>query len=200
MTDSNSPDPDFDWLANVYSSHSAINHPSELHGLMIGELAAGSRKNPDEWIVMVLDHMGIEELNTIRQTHLVPDLIDFYQKTDQEIEQDSSAFDLLLPDDDYDLSDRVESLTVWVRGFLEGLAIALGEKLNNVDSELQEIMRDFVEICQLDARVGTEESAEKEFFEICEFVRVGVLNLYAEFNQPSAHQLDEGSSGSPTLH
>lgn len=200
MSETTLPDSDFDWLANIYASHGAINHPSELHGLMIGELTAGLRKTPDAWIAMVLEHMGVEALNTERQTHIVPDLVEFYQKTSQLIEQDSSAFNLLLPDDDYELSARLESLTAWVQGFLEGLAISLGDQLNKIDQDLQEIMRDLVEICQLDPRVGPSESAEKEFFEICEFVRVGVLNLFAEFNQPEITDSEAQAPGGHTLH
>lgn len=190
---------DFDWLANVYNSHNAINHPSELHGLLFGALSGGVRMSADEWMTLVMDHMGIEELDTSRQTNLNQDLIDFYQKVSESVEKDSSALKLLLPDDDYALSERLESLALWVRGFLEGLAISAQGALSKVDEELQEILRDFVEISQLDARVSDSEEGEREFFEICEYVRIGVLNLYAEFNQlPEVESNNEDDQ--PTLH
>lgn len=189
----------FDWLANVYTSHSAINHPSELHGLLFGELSGGIRLTEDEWLTLVIDHMGIEELNTERQTNLNHDLVEFYQHTNDEVEKDSSAFTLLLPDDDYALSERVEALSLWTRGFLEGLAISAQGALNKISDDLQEILRDFVEISQLDDRVVDSEDGEREFFEICEYVRIGVLNLYAEFNQlPEAE--NDNKADQPTLH
>lgn len=199
MAEAEYKEADFDWLANVYNSHSAFNHPSELHGLMFGELSGGLRREGPEWIAMVIEHMGVEQLDTSRQTNIENDLIDFYQRVDDQVEQDSSAFTLLLPDDEYALTERVESLGLWVRGFLEGLAIAAQGALNKVSEDLQEILRDFVEISQLDSRVPESEEGEREFFEICEYVRIGVLNLYAEFNQlPEVEEGDE--SAQPTLH
>lgn len=177
-------DSDFDWLANIYNSHSAINHPSELHGLLLGQLAGGERLEPEQWLEMVLEHMGIERLDTEKQAHVEEDLAEFYEAVDQELEQDSSALVLLLPDDDYPLSERLESLGYWVRGFLEGVALAASESLAKSNEDLQEILRDLIQISQLDSRVGESEEGEREFFEVCEYVRVGVLNLYAEFNQP----------------
>jgi len=56
-----------------------------------------------------------------------------------------------------------------------------------------------VEICQLDSRVMQSESGEKDFFEITEYVRVGVLNLYAELN-PGHVQKQKIADHKPTLH
>lgn len=189
------PDSEFDWLANVYTTQGAINHPSELHGLLLGHLAAGARFDNTEWLGMVLEHMGIEQLDMTRQPGLADDLAGLYEHVDQEIEQDSSAFALLLPDDDYALTERLEALALWVRGFLEGIALSAQEQLAKVDDELQEMLRDLVQISQLDERVSTSEDAEREFFEICEYVRIGVLNLYAEFNAPAKTE-----DAQPTLH
>ncbi len=197
MIEATAPDMGFDWLANVYQSHGAINHPSELHGLLIGELAAGVDIKPAAWLQMVCDHMGVETLDTEKKARIKEDLIDFYQGVAEAIDQDSSAFTLLLPDDDYALSERVESLAVWVRGFLEGIALGASDRLVSVDADMQEILRDFVEISQLDSRIQSSEEGERELFEVGEYVRVGVLNLYATFNEPD---VDSGSDNAPTLH
>lgn len=191
-------DSQFDWLANIYTSHGAINHPSELHGLMVGEIVGSLRRTASDWLNQVLEHMGVESLDNERHANVTEDLLGFYAHTLEGMDKDSSSFILMLPDDDYDLSERVESLVVWVRGFLEGIAISASDRLKNIDSELQEILKDFVDICQIDTRVEQDESGEKEFFEISEYVRIGVLNLYAELNAPSIG--DEASTDSPTLH
>ncbi len=177
-------DSQFDWLANIYNSHGAINHPSELHGLMVGEIVGSLKRTATDWLNQVLEHMGVESLDNERHANVTEDLLGFYAHTLEGIDKDSSSFVLLLPDDDYALSERVESLVVWVRGFLEGIAISASDRLQKMDSELQEILKDFVEICQIDARVDEDESGEKEFFEISEYIRIGVLNLYAELNEP----------------
>lgn len=202
-------DSDFDWLANIYNAHGAINHPSELHGLLLGALAGGQRFELEQWQAMILEHMGIEVLNLEKQPYLEEDLAEFYQAVDQELERDSSSLKLLLPDDEYALTERLESLAQWVRGFLEGIALAASEGLGKADEELQELVRDLVDISQLDTRVPEDEEGERAFFEVCEYVRVGVLNLYAEFNQPavpdgSAEPNESGASSElgagPTLH
>ena len=201
MSKTLSNDSDFDWLANIYTVHGAINHPSELHGLLLGVLAGGQRMDGDQWLELVLDHMGVEALNTEKQTYLKEDLAEFYEVVDQELEQDSSSLMLLLPDDDYPLAQRLESLAHWVRGFLEGIALAASNALAKVSDDLQEMLRDLVEISQLDARVESSEDGEREFFEVSEYVRVGVLNLYAEFNQPSTSEpQSSGAANGPTLH
>jgi len=205
MTDTLPPaelpiDSDFDWLANVYTRHGAINHPSELHGLIMGEITGCLKRTPSDWITLVLEHMGVDALNTELQANVAEDLIAFYHQAIDTIEQDSSSFNLLLPDDDYVLTERVDSLSVWVRGFLEGLSIAASDKLAALDKELQEIIRDLVEICNIDSRVEAGEAGEKEFFEIYEYVRVCVLNLYAEFNTPDINKDGENTESSPTLH
>jgi len=199
--DEQQTDADFDWLANVYSRHGAINHPSELHGLMIGEIVGAMLRTPGDLIAQILEHMGVEELDSERLANVAEDLVSFYHSTSDAIAKDSSSFNLLLPDDDYALSERVDSLVVWVRGFLEGIAIAASDKLSKADTDLQEILRDFVDICQLDSRVEQDEAGEKEFFEIVEYVRVGVLNLYAELNQPDGDaESAETTQVPPTLH
>jgi yecA family protein len=199
------PDSQFDWLANIYNRHGAINHPSELHGLMLGEIVGNLKRTSADWLQQVYDHMGVEALDEDRYANATEDLLRFYQETINMIDKDSSSFTLLLPDDDYELSERVDSLVLWVRGFLEGIAISASERLQKLDKELQEILRDFVEICQIDSRVEQDETSEKEFVEILEYVRIGVLNLYAELHHPGdvSKTGDEPVpplSGSPTLH
>jgi len=190
-------DSQFDWLANIYNRHGAINHPSELHGLMIGEIVGNLRRTATDWLQQVYEHMGIEALDDQRYANAAEDLLSFYQQTMESLDKDSSSFSLLLPDDDYELSERIDSLVLWVRGFLEGIAISASDRLQKLDNDLQEILKDFVEICQLDSRVEQDEAGEKEFVEILEYIRIGVLNLYAELNEPVIANQEQDA---PTLH
>ncbi|KZY43400.1 hypothetical protein A3732_14385 [Oleiphilus sp. HI0050] len=198
---------DFDWLANVYNRQGAINHPSELHGLLLGEITGGIKRTANDFLAQVLEHMGVDELNVAAQANVVEDLLAFYSQVSEGIDKDSSSFTLLLPDDDYVLSERLEAMVLWVRGFLEGIAISASERLNSASKDLEEILKDLVEICQLDPRVEPTEEGEREFFEVVEYVRVGVLNLYAEFNQPEVEDSTEEKAAisdidpdTPTLH
>lgn len=194
-------DAGFDWLANVYTHHGAITHPSELHGLTIGEFAGGLRRQAQEWPAMVAQHMEVESLDTSRQTHLIKDLQDFYQHELNLVDNDTESFALLMPDDDYPMQERAEALIAWISGFLEGLSTAAGSTLVTVDAELQEVLRDFVEITQLDTAILQDETTEKELFEVCEYVKIGVLSLFGLFNPPKAEANDNAAAEArQTLH
>lgn len=199
MDNEDSQENDFDWLANVYNRQGAINHPSELHGLLIGEITGGIQRTANDFLSMVMDHMGVNELNVESQANVVEDLLAFYNQVCEGIDKDSSSFALLMPDDDYDLSERLQSLVLWVRGFLEGIAVSASDRLNSAPKDLQEILQDLVEICQLDTRIDASEEGERELFEVSEYARIGVLNLYAEFNQPASEDAGDGEDA-PTLH
>ena len=50
---------EFERWANIFTSHQAFSHPSELHGLLCGRLVTGARIDESEWLAMVCEHMGI---------------------------------------------------------------------------------------------------------------------------------------------
>ena len=189
---------EFEWLANVYNINGAINHPSELHGIMIGHITGNTKLKDDEWLAMCLDHMGIEEFNVEKQPHVHQDLCKFYHDTLDSVAADSSAFQICLPDDSYSIAERGEALGAWVGGFLEGIAVTQTQALASLDEDLQEILRDLVEISQLDSRMDSSETTERDFFEVCEYVRIGTLNLYLEFNELADGAANEEAA--PTLH
>lgn len=105
---------DFDWLANVYNRQGAINHPSERHGLLLGEITGGIKRTANDFLAQVLEHMGVDELNVAAQANVVEDLLAFYSQVSEGIDKDSSSFTLLLPDDDYVLSERLEAMVLWL--------------------------------------------------------------------------------------
>ena len=198
MSDDVHVESEFEWLANVYNLNGAINHPSELHGIMIGHITGNTKLKDDEWLAMCLDHMGIEEFNVEKQPQVHQELCRFYHETLDGIAADSSAFQICLPDDSYVLAERGEALGAWVGGFLEGLAVTQTQALATLDEDLQEILRDLVEISQLDSRLDSSETSERDLFEVCEYVRIGTLNLYLEFNDPEEPASTEDAA--PTLH
>jgi len=172
----------FELLANVYSRYGAINHPSELHGLLVGRLSGGKRPTKAQWQNEVIEHMGVELQGD--EQDLNPQLLaEIADETLSQLQSSSFEFELLLPDDDYSLPERIESLGSWVRGYLEGIALSAGSNLMQLNAELQELLRDLVAITQIDEDVEENEDGEKEWMEIAEFVRIAVLTLFAELNQ-----------------
>lgn len=198
MTDFNvEQESDFDWLANFYASQGAINHPCELHGLLIGRLSGGERLNADEWLRLVVEHMGLEQLvQDDKSERALTNLVELYTNNVQQLEEMAMGFSLVLPDDEFILSQRVEALGMWVRGFLEGLALSAKGQLQTAESDIQELLRDLVAISQIDDQAEDSEDAEKEINEIIEYVRIGVVTVFSEFNGQEEPEDDQ----SKTLH
>ncbi len=182
---------DYDLWAEVHNRHGAINHPSELHGLLSGELSAGERLSTNRWEDLVCEHLGTDQL----QTELGDDLPSpqallhsFYATTLAALQSESMDFRLLLPPEQAPLTQRLEGLSAWVRGFLEGVARAAGDGLARAPEDVRELVRDFVAITQVEMEAEESDEADRELEEIVEYVRIGVLNVFAEFNRPEPNE------------
>lgn len=192
MADVTDPDTDrvydFDAWTDLHYRHEAINHPSELHGLLSGQLAAGERLSSERWEHLACEHLGCEQLKEDLGEDLPSAramLHAFYGRTLSSLQSESMDFQLLLPSDQVGLGQRLEALSAWVRGFLEGMARAAGEGLSTAPDDIRELVRDFVAITQVEMDADDSEDSEKELQEISEYVRIGVLNVFAEFNRPA---------------
>ncbi|WP_203299577.1 UPF0149 family protein [Marinobacter sediminum] len=186
---------EFERWANVFTAHKAFSHPSELHGVLCGRLAAGSRIEEPEWLNMVCEHMGLPENAADDSEDLAPFMNKAYDQTLSHLKSTDMSFHPLLPDDDYAIEQRLEALVAWVRGFLEGMALSAGEALGQAPDEIRELIEDMVAISQLaDDEEGSDES-EQQLLEITEYIRLGALAVFTEFNAP-----ERPASPSPTLH
>lgn len=186
---------DFDLWSDLHDRHGAINHPSELQGLLTGELAAGERLSPERWESLALEHLGCDQL----LTEAVKDepgpqalLHAFYGATLSALQSEDMDFRLLLPPEQAPLNQRLEALSSWVRGFLEGMARAAGDGISKAPDDIRELVRDFVAISQVEHDAQDSEDGDREAEELAEYVRIGVLNVFAEFNRPQP--------GEQTLH
>ena len=52
----------FDDFADMFVELGAFGTPSELHGLLTGQLAAGVRADAEAWLAMVVAHLDVQEL------------------------------------------------------------------------------------------------------------------------------------------
>ncbi|MBB5319843.1 UPF0149 family protein [Marinobacter oulmenensis] len=185
---------EFERWANVFTAHRAFSHPSELHGVLSGRLAAGSRIEEPEWLAMVCEHMGLAEQALDESEDLVPFMNAAYRNALQQLQSNDMTFQPLLPDEDYAIEQRLEALVAWVRGFLEGMAMAAGESLGQAPDEIRELIEDLVAISQLSEEEEADEESEQQLLEITEYVRLGAVTVFTEFNEP------EKPAQGPTLH
>lgn len=186
---------EFERWANVFTAHKAFSHPSELHGVLCGRLAAGSRIEEPEWLNMVCEHMGLPENAADDSEDLAPFMNKAYEQTLSHLKSTDMSFHPLLPDDDYAIEQRLEALVAWVRGFLEGMALSAGEALGQAPDEIRELIEDMVAISQLADDEEASDESEQQLLEITEYIRLGALAVFTEFNAP-----ERPASPSPTLH
>jgi len=186
---------EFERWANVFTAHKAFSHPSELHGSLCGRLAAGARIQEQDWLAVACEHMGLAEQALEESDDLGAFMNDVYEKTLAQLQSSEMSFQPLLPDDDYAIEQRLEALIAWVRGFLEGMAVAAGAALGQAPDEIRELIEDMVAISQLSEDEESDEESEQQLLEITEYVRLGALAVFTEFNEP-----EKPAGNTPTLH
>jgi uncharacterized protein YgfB (UPF0149 family) len=87
----------------------------------------------------------------------------------------------VIADDDSPLREQANTLIEWCQGYLVGLGLS---SVETSDEEVTEMIKDISEISQLDADLLDTDDNAKDFYEIVEFVRIGVLFIQ-ETLQPS---------------
>ncbi|MBQ0745254.1 MAG: UPF0149 family protein [Marinobacter sp.] len=186
---------EFERWANVFTAHKAFSHPSELHGALCGRLAAGSRIEEDEWLAMVCEHMGLPESAAEEADDLSAFMNEAYERALVFLKSADMSFHPLLPDDDYAIDQRLEALVAWIRGFLEGMALSAGESLGEAPDEIRELIEDMVAISQVSEDQEQDQESEQQLVEITEYIRLGALAVFTEFNPP-----EKPAPLTPTLH
>jgi yecA family protein len=185
----NPAQPDFDDLANLFTALGGLQSPSEVHGYMTGQLAAGYRLSSGDWL---------GQLNEFCDFRLQPQateqsLLDSWlRSTARALSGDALDFSLLLPDDDDGIADRVACLGHWCQGFLAGFALA-GQQIRQTlgaqqySEDISEAINDIAAIAQIgldeedDAGLN-DESSEMAFIEVSEHVRLAALSIFIECN------------------
>ncbi|HCW89153.1 MAG TPA: YecA family protein, partial [Marinobacter sp.] len=75
-------------------------------------------------------------------------------------------------------------------------ALSAGASLGEAPEEIREVIGDMVAISQVaDQEEEGGEESEQQLLEIVEYVRLGALSVFTEFNPP-----ESASSKQPTLH
>lgn len=187
----------FDDIADILVSEKiTMLSPAELHGLVCGQLAGGSRLSNDLWLQMANDFLDIEHFSH-EQSKV--GLVGLYQQSLAQFEGMEMSLDMLLPDDDdYELSQRVESLGLWVQGFLAGFGTQGRQADKKLSEDAKEMLNDLAQISQV-ASVDLEEDddSENNFIELSEYVRMGAVYIFTECNKPVAVPERQAK---PTLH
>lgn len=164
---------------------------AEIHGHLLGCVAAGGAALA-EWLARVGDEVPTGPLSEpARQA-----LAQLYQQTMALLAEQQLELELLMPPDDLPLTERLESLALWCQGFLAGYGLSPRRQSDRSGSrpsaEVEEVLNDFAAIVQVDVDIEDSESAERDLFELTEYVRM-VAMQWCWDSQNSGRQADEAT-------
>ncbi len=187
----------FDELANLLAPLGVLNSPSELHGLLCGKLAGGAHLSEVSWLLEAVEFLDFTSAPDERIRAALTSLL---HNSLQQLQADF-GLKLMLPDDDSLLSERAACLSQWCHGFLSGFgSVDLGSA-RELDEDAKDILQDFANIVQIQVDDEEDEpSAEADYTEVVEYVRMAATSLYLEFAPAQDAAAEAPLTSTPTLH
>ena len=165
--------PDYTELTGALQSAGITTSAAEAHGIITASLCA---PRPPEWQRLVLGGDPAAVSPSLRSQ-----LGSLYEQTAQQLLGVEFDFAPLLPATT--VAEQVEALGDWCRGFVLVMEAA-GVAAARLPGEAGEFMRDAHDIAE--AAVDDDESEEtqqREYAEIVEYLRVGVQLVYEELHR-----------------
>ncbi len=193
----------FDDLADLLLPMGSLNSPSELHGWLCGKLCGGARLEEADWLDQAWEFLDVVGGASTEAREAVAHL---YVTTLAQFDDEQFGLQLLLPDDETDLDQRVQALGQWCHGFLSGFGSAGIDGESQFSANAADALRDLAAIVQagLGDEDADEDDAEGDFIEIAEYVRMATLSLHADFGQIEFDRIgneeESGDADNSTLH
>jgi uncharacterized protein YgfB (UPF0149 family) len=190
---------DFDDVADQLLEQGVALSPAEVHGCLVGLLAAGHDADPGA---------GLAALNQALDLDLHGDLADevmqLYTLSAEALGEDMFDFCPLLPDETHELAVRTRCLAQWCQGFLAGFARSIasaGTGAETLPGDSTEILRDFAALAQADADTCQEndEDAELAYVELTEYMRVAAVNVFLD-SRARREDRDRAAGSANVLH
>jgi uncharacterized protein YgfB (UPF0149 family) len=157
----------------------AVTSPSEAHGILCGQLCAGSPLTGLGWLKQYLPMLGVkrEPWDALQQRFHAVRLL-----SEQALKSDELSFQPLLPDDEETIEDRLNALSEWCSGFMAGFG-SIQLQSQALPEDVGTLLRDLQSISDVDVGSANEEGEEGEsdYFEVVEYVRMAVINVFQEF-------------------
>jgi uncharacterized protein YgfB (UPF0149 family) len=165
---------DYDEIRQALSAARSTSEPAEAHGALAGALCASSGHRLEDWIGEILPGGGAD----VSANALLREL---YEQTGRALNDGGMTFRMLLPDDEQPLDRRATALGEWCHGFLYGLGgRGIGDP-RRLSDDAGEVVQDIMEITRLAIDADDpDESNERAYAELVEFVRVGVQFLFED--------------------
>lgn len=159
--------------------------PAETHGLLTGMLSLRKPLNEDAWRSAL-----VENLDCAKPTKgqwgvlsaVISQIFDALNSVDFE-------FEVLLPKDSEPLTQRLEALGCWCRGYLSGLGLVGVTQVDLAHKVIKELIQDLSQIAHISIETDDSETDEHNYMELVEYVRVAVQNIQIELRSVESSKI-----------
>lgn len=173
--------PDYSELQNILDQVDSVFSPAEVHGILCGLLVVDLSVSQERFTNLV---RGEVEQGDVLAAEADSDLLGLLNATRLQLQDPALGLEMVLPADDVDLEERIDTACAWARGVAFGVS-AMGIAEN---TELPGNSAEFLADCR---RLGSSEFAvedDKEqneaiYLDLVEYLRMGIL-LTQEELQP----------------
>lgn len=170
--------PDYVELEQILGRAEAAAGAAEVHGLLCGMLCASGRLEEGVWISQIFTDTDSGNVSLQHGRAAVQSLAAW---THEAMNDPVLGMDLLLPTDGQPLFERTAALSEWCQGFLLGLAAGGIQQDTQLPEDVAELIRDITEISRADFEIDdADDEDEQAFYEVVEYVRMGVLLINDE--------------------
>lgn len=193
---------DFEELSNHLLEQGSELSPARIHGCLSGVLCAGAPAQAEVGLDVVTQTLGAS-----LHGELAEQVLQLYSVSAAALEDEEFAFHPLLPEDEEELDVRTEAMADWCGGFLLGFAqesAKEGVQPAVLSQDSSEILADLTAMAAATVDADPDESeeakdeAENNYYELVEYLRFAVLNVYMDTRLSSRD--NENSSVEPSLH
>ncbi len=167
-------------FAKHLQDNNIIATPAELHGHASGMIVINRDVEVEEWVELIIADYSFEGGDKDKLVPVLGALFDFAR---DKLSKDNFTFTPLLPSDDNDLAFRLEALSNWCSTFLTGMAYAGLKSDVNMHKDVHEFIMDLEKISKVDTVADETQGEEIDYMELVEYVKMGSMLLYSEFEE-----------------
>ncbi len=182
MADPTSPESttdSFDRLSQFLLQQGMLPNAAEVHGMLSGMLAGGANPSSEHWLALLSDllHEGQTFPSAVRNK-----LDQLTQSIDAALRDPEMNYQLMLPEDQQPIEERLQAMIDWVQSFLVGFGVNQSN-LAGFSEDVREAIDDMVELAKLDFSVEDDNDADRAYFEIVEYLRVSAIMCFCEVGE-----------------
>ncbi len=150
---------------------------AECHGVLSGLLAVGDENAHSQWLAHCAPTVEPGDLLAEEAVDMLQSL---YDQVLEDIKNPDFVYQLLLPDDETVLAERLEAFAIWCQGFLMGMSLGGIVDTAKLPGELPGFINDLLEFTHVGDFDVDEVYDEQACLELVEYVRMGVLLFHEE--------------------